>query len=89
MVGSEERYEFCRTAQFLNGRAITIVRVSELVYKQRSFRCFGYQSEAALCRAFKRTFDLSPGSVRRNAEKASSQPAATQDSSSQGLAGRR
>lgn len=31
VVGSEERYEFCRTAQFLNGRAITIVRVSELV----------------------------------------------------------
>lgn len=26
----------------------------------------GYQSEAAFCRAFKRTFDLSPGSVRRS-----------------------
>jgi AraC-like DNA-binding protein len=27
----------------------------------------GYQSEAAFCRAFKRTFDTSPGSVRRKA----------------------
>lgn len=31
----------------------------------------GYQSEAAFCRAFKRTYDVSPGSVRRRAEKAS------------------
>jgi AraC-like DNA-binding protein len=30
----------------------------------------GYQSEAAFCRAFKRTFDASPGSVRRNARNA-------------------
>ena len=27
----------------------------------------GYQSEAAFCRAFKRVFDVSPGSARRNA----------------------
>jgi AraC-like DNA-binding protein len=31
----------------------------------------GYQSEAAFCRAFKRTFQLSPGRVRRGADKAS------------------
>jgi AraC-like DNA-binding protein len=31
----------------------------------------GYQSEAAFCRAFKRTFDVSPGGVRRSAEKVS------------------
>lgn len=31
----------------------------------------GYQSEAAFCRAFKRTFQVSPGSVRRDAQSAS------------------
>jgi transcriptional regulator GlxA family with amidase domain len=30
----------------------------------------GYQSEAAFCRAFKRTFHVSPGHVRRSARKA-------------------
>ena len=30
----------------------------------------GYKSEAAFCRAFKRTFELSPGNVRRSAAKA-------------------
>mgnify|MGYP001818286041 CR=1 FL=1 len=29
----------------------------------------GYQSEAAFCRAFKRTFEVSPGNLRRRAEK--------------------
>lgn len=32
----------------------------------------GYQSEAAFCRAFKRTFEVSPGNLRRQVEKRSS-----------------
>lgn len=31
----------------------------------------GYQSEAAFCRAFKRTFEVSPGSIRREVQSAS------------------
>jgi len=31
----------------------------------------GYKSEAAFCRAFKRTFEVSPGSIRRDAQGAS------------------
>lgn len=34
-------------------------------------RRFGYQSEAAFCRAFKRTFGVPPGNVRQAADEVS------------------